>query len=289
MKVRKVGAAIAIAVTAYFSGVSAYAQMSDHPATEEFSGAAEIGFAPFMMNKADGGIEGYNFDLSTELAKRLKRPGFKLVQVPFANIFAGLYAKRYEFIAAPVTITEKRAAEMLFSEPYHDVSLAFVTRADRKLASTDDLKGKKIGVVSGSVQDEWMKDNAAKFGIEPMRFDSTPDSLQAVNVRRIDGHMTTVDAGLWMLRTQNQFAVDVRLPPHGKFGLAFRPGDTEFRDLVERQLECMKRDGTMARIYEKWFAAAPDPKSSTVVVYDGMGAPGWPGYAATASANTCAP
>lgn len=269
------------------SPMGAIAQMSDHPTSAELTGAAEIGFAPFMMKKADGTVEGYNFDLSTELAKRLGRPGFKLVEVPFANIFAGLYAKRFEFIAAPVTITEKRAAEMLFSEPYHDVSLAFVTRNDNRLASLESLKGKKIGVVSGSVQDDWMRENAAKYGIEPQRFDSTPDSLQAVMIRRIDGHMTTVDAGLWMLRTQKQYAVDVRLPAHGRFGIAFRPGDTEFRDQVERHLECMKRDGTMAKIYEKWFAAAPDPKSSTVVVYEGVGAPGWPGHSATAAANTC--
>ena len=269
-------------------GVSgAHAQVSDHAQNQELSGAAEVGFAPFMMNRADGTVEGYNFDLSTEIARRLGRPGFKLVQVPFAGIFAGLYAKRYEFIAAPVTITERRAAEMLFSEPYHDVALAFVTRTDRRLQSMDDLRGKRIGVVSGSVQDEWMRENAARYGIEPMRFESTPDSLQAVSIRRIDAHMTTLDAGLWMLHTQGQFAVDVRLPAHGKFGFAFRPDDAEFRDVVERHLECMKRDGTMARIYQKWFGTAPDPASSTVTVYEGLGAPGWRGHVANAQATPC--
>lgn len=272
---------------AVLASPGAQAQMSDHPQNQELTGAAEVGFAPFMIARPDGTVEGYSFDLSTEIARRLGRPGFRLVQVPFAGIFAGLYAKRYEFIAAPVTITERRAAEMLFSEPYHDVALAFVTRADRRLASLDDLRGKRIGVVSGSVQDEWMRENAARYGIEPMRFDATPDSLQAVSIRRVDGHMTTLDAGLWMLRTQTQFAVDIRLPAHGKFGFAFRPDDTEFRDLVERHLECMKRDGTMARIYAKWFAAPPDPASSTVTVYDGLGAPGWRGHVATAPANPC--
>lgn len=263
------------------------AQLSDHPSSQPLTGAAEIGFAPFMMSRPDGTIEGYSFDLATEMARRLGRPSFNLMQVPFAGIFAGLYAKRYEFIAAPVTITERRAAEMLFSEPYHDVSLAFVTRADRRLTSVDELRGKRIGVVSGSVQDEWMRDNASRYGIEPMRFESTPDSLQAVTIRRIDGHMTTLDAGLWMLRTQRQFAVDVRLPPSGRFGFAFRPEDTEFRDLFERQLECMKRDGTMARIYERWFGAPPDPASSTVTVSEGLGAPGWRGHVANAPANEC--
>lgn len=270
-----------------FAAPGALAQMSDHPQSQELTGAAEVGFAPFMMARPDGTIEGYNFDVVTELARRLGRPGFRLVQVPFASIFASLYARRYEFIAAPVTITERRAAEMLFSEPYHDVALAFVTRADRRLSSLDELRGRRIGVVSGSVQDDWMRDNAARYGIEPQRFDSTPDSLQAVAIRRIDGHMTTADAGLWLLRTQSQFAVDLRLPPHGQFGFAFRPDDTEFRDLVERQLECMKRDGTMARIYERWFGAAPPAGSATVTVYPGLGAPGWRGHVAEAPANTC--
>ena len=136
-----------LAISGTFSG-SSFAQMSDHPQSEELAGAGEVGFAPFVMHKPDGTVEGFSIDLSTELAKRLGRPAFKFVEVPWANIFAGLYAKRYEYIAAPTTITQKRAEEMLFSEPYLDVGLGFITRKDRRITSLDDMKGKKIGVVS---------------------------------------------------------------------------------------------------------------------------------------------
>jgi polar amino acid transport system substrate-binding protein len=270
-----------------FFATAANAQMTDHPQSQELAGAAEVGFAPFMMPKLDGTTEGFNVDMNTELAKRLGRPGFKVVEVPWANIFAGLYAKRYEYIAAPTTITAKRASQMLFAEPYIDVGLGFITRKDNRLSSIDDIKGKKIGVVSGSVQDDWMTENGEKYGVDVMRFDGTPDSLQAVSIGRTDGHMSTVLAGLWLIKKKSQFTIDVSLPAYGRFGLAFRPDDVEFRNLVEKHLECMKLDGTLAGFYEKWFGAKPDPKSSTVVVYAGYGAPGWAGHTPEPHAVIC--
>lgn len=279
-------ASLAVAAVVFFAADS-FAQMADHPQSQDLMGAAEMGYAPFMFPQADGTVEGFNFDLSTEIAKRLGRPSFKVVDVPWANIFAGMYAKRYEYIAAPVTITDKRVKEMLFSEPYLDVRDAFVTREDSRFHTMDDLKGKKVAVVTGSVQDDWLTANADKYGIVPMRFDSTPDALQALTTGRADSHMTDALAGLWLIKTTKGLAQDVVLPPHGQLALAFRPDDTEFRNIMEHQLECMKLDGTLAAIYKKWFGADPIAQSSTVVAYEGFGPQGWPGYDPKPHAMNC--
>ncbi|HDQ72167.1 MAG TPA: transporter substrate-binding domain-containing protein, partial [Chloroflexi bacterium] len=49
---------------------------------------------------------------------------------------------------------------------------------------------------------------------------------------------------------------------------AFRKGDP-LRDTVNEIQNEMKRDGTLAEIYEKWFGQAPPVGSSTVTVYEG--------------------
>src|SRR5690606_16045112 len=155
----------------------------------------------------------------------------------------GLYAGRYEYIAAPVTITESRANEMLFTEPYLDVQQGFLTLENKRILSMDDLKGKKISVVSGSVQDDWGTENAAQYGIEMMRFDTSPDSLEAVAIGRADAQLNDLQAASWTVKTQGRYVVDTILPPTGRaLALAFRPDDTEFRDQVENELECMKLD-----------------------------------------------
>lgn len=287
MKLRIVLASIIASMLLGGASVPASAQMADHPDTAELLGAAEVGYAPFMFPAPDGTLQGFSFDMNTELAKRLGRPAFKVADVPWANIFAGLYAKRYEYIAAPTTITEKRADEMLFAEPYLDVQDAFVTPKDKPLKSMDELKGKKVAVVTGSVQDDWMTANAEKYGIEAMRFDSTPDAIQAVVVGRADSHMTALLASLWLIKDMPNFAVDLVMPVGGQLGLPFRPEDTEFRDKVELQLECMKADGTLADIYKKWFGIAPAAESSTVNAVEGFGAKGWKGYSAVPHESVC--
>lgn len=49
-------------------------------------------------------------------------------------------------------------------------------------------------------------------------------------------------------------------------GVAFRKGDP-LRDEYNTILNGMKRDGTLAALYEKWLGAKPGPDSSTVHVY----------------------
>ena len=271
----------------------AAAQMSDHPSNQPLTVAAEIGFAPFNMQRGDGGVEGFSVDMAQGIADRLKRPSLKVMDVVWANIFAGMYAKRYEYIIGPATITEKRAEQMLFGEPYLDVGLGFLTRQDNKLSSMDELKGKTVAVTSGGVQDDWMFEFAKKYDINVKRFDATADAHEAVMARRADAYMTMITAGLWSSKKQPRFSFDlygdvVDTVGKGKaFGLPFRPKDVEFRNQVERALECMKIDGSLAAIHEKWFGKPPLPTSSTAVVFSGYGAPGWKGFTPEPHALNC--
>lgn len=265
----------------------ARAQMEDHASDQPLRVAAEIGFQPFNFREADGTVTGFSYELSEEISKRLGRPGYDVVDIVWSNIFAALHAKRVEYIIGPTTITPQRAEEMLFSEPYFDVALAFLTSKDSRFGSMDDVRGKTVGVTSGSVQDDWMKANAEKHGIAVQRFDKTADAVQAVAIRRIDAYMTTEASARWTVKKQPLFAADVAVSTGGSFGLPFRKNDVEFRNHVEEQLECMKRDGTLSAIYQKWFDVEPAPDSSTATVYPGYGAPGWPGHMPEAAPGKC--
>lgn len=56
---------------------------------------------------------------------------------------------------------------------------------------------------------------------------------------------------------------------------------------VELALECMKTDGALAKIHEKWFGVKPDATSSMAKVYPGTGAPDFEGYDATEHKLEC--
>lgn len=71
------------------------------------------------------------------------------------------------------------------------------------------------------------------------------------------------------------------------FGYAFRKEDVKYRDLVEGAVECMKQDGTLKALYEKWYGGDIPADSPLITVYPGYGAPGFEGYDETPHDVVC--
>jgi polar amino acid transport system substrate-binding protein len=67
----------------------------------------------------------------------------------------------------------------------------------------------------------------------------------------------------------------------------FRKDNVELRNAVENVLECMKRDGTVAALSEKWFGVKPAADDAENTPFPGYGVPGMPGYDPTPHASTC--
>jgi len=62
------------------------------------------------------------------------------------------------------------------------------------------------------------------------------------------------------------------------WGAPFPKASVELRNQIEEVLECMKLDGTVAKLSEKWFGVAPGPDSAERTVFPGFGVPGLPGH-----------
>src|SRR5690554_2068140 len=88
--------------------------------------ATDVGFSPFAFTTATGEVTGFSVDLINNLYPRLGYSAVEIVDVNFGSIFAGLYGERFDFILGMVTITEERAQEMLFSEPYLPTGLSLL-------------------------------------------------------------------------------------------------------------------------------------------------------------------
>src|SRR3546814_20287600 len=66
-----------------------------------------------------------------------------------------------------------------------------------------------------------------------------------------------------------------------------RKDDQAMRKLIEDAIECMKLDGTIAALHEKWFGTKPAAGSAAVTVFPGYGVPGMPGYDPTEHQPSC--
>ena len=62
------------------------------------------------------------------------------------------------------------------------------------------------------------------------------------------------------------------------WALAFRLDDQAGRDRVSMALKCLKQDGTVSKLAQKWFGFTPAAGSAAVTVTPGQGVPDLPGY-----------
>ena len=96
----------AMAVATLLCAAPALAQDKQPPLRTGVDGT----FAPHAMPKLGGGIEGFQIDLFTEVARRMKRE-ITIDAVSFSTLIPGMQSGRYDFIAAPTTVTKERAEQ----------------------------------------------------------------------------------------------------------------------------------------------------------------------------------
>ncbi|MBI1775561.1 MAG: amino acid ABC transporter substrate-binding protein [Proteobacteria bacterium] len=241
--------------------------------------AADVGFAPFAMRQADGTLTGFSIDLAAELARRLGRPGYEISDQRFSGIFAGLAAKRYEFVVAATVVTEERAGQMLFSEPYMTTGLGVLVWAgEAEMNGPDALKGKTVAALKGGQGDTWASENGPKLGFQIVRFDRTEDVVGAVLSTQAAAAILDLPRALYAAQQEKRIRVGLTMAADRVYALAFRHDDVAFRNKVDLILESMKKDGALAVIYEKWFGMKPPPGSASVEIFPGYGTPGFPGY-----------
>ena len=222
----------------------ALAQEADHPANKPMVVGSDFGVAPWMVRGA-AGPEGFGVDLMTEIARRLGRPGFEIKDIPFSGLFAALFAKQIEFTANPLNITAERAERMLYTEPFFATGNGFITAANAEMKALEDLKGKAVAVNRGTISDTWATANAEKLGFEVQRYDSFPDSVQAVITRRAFAALNEIPTAVYAASQNRAIKVAFKDYTGRNFGIAFRPESKEYRNKVEETIECMKLDGTL--------------------------------------------
>ena len=236
-------------------------------------------FAPHAFPKLGGGVEGFQIDLFTEAAKRMHRD-ITIDAVSFSTLIPGMQAGRYDFIAAPTTVTKERAENMLFTAGYLWTAYQFgIKKGTTPIKGWEDLKGKSVAVNKGTPYETLSKQMGEKYGFTVQVYDTQPDATQAVLSGRayatLGGNTTIVYAA----SKNPNFVADLELTDTRAHWAAPVPkNNPKLRAELQDALDCMKKDGTIAKLVKKWFGKDPEPDDLAVVITPGYGVPGMPGY-----------
>ena len=110
--------------------------------------ASSATYAPFAFENKDKQIVGFDIDIVNAIAKQ-QNMKLRIVNTPFTSIFASLNNGDVDFVISGVTINEKRKQSFDFSAPYFDARQLIAVPKDSTVKSLQDLKDKKVSVVSG--------------------------------------------------------------------------------------------------------------------------------------------
>jgi polar amino acid transport system substrate-binding protein len=226
----------------------------------------EAAYVPYEFFK-DGKIIGYDPDIIDQFIPKL---GVKaqLVDTAWNGIIPALYAKKFDVIISAMTITKERAEKVLFSMPYADASNVILLRANEdKIKTADDLAGKTIGVQIGSAAAGSIKTFEAKLKAAGMpgyadvkQYEHYPEAYQDLLNKRIDAVVNSKSTMLVVMKdAPGKFKMIGGISDiTAYFGMAFRKEDVAFQAFVNEQLGGMKKDGTLAKLQDKWFGSTMD-------------------------------
>lgn len=244
-------------------------------------------FAPHAMPSLSGGIEGFNVDLANAIAKKLGR---KIVidAAQYSGLLPALQAGTYDFIIAPTTVTKERAENLLFTEGYLNTDFQFlVKKGGVKVQKLEDLKDKVVSVNKGSAYDSWARELQPKIGWKVESFGTQTDAVQAVLVGRADANVAGNTVVAWAVKNNPQLELSYYHSTGLVWAIPLRKDSAEFRKTLENAIECLKLDGTITALHEKWFGVKPKEGSAAVTVFAGYGVPDMPGYDPTAHTPAC--
>jgi lysine/arginine/ornithine transport system substrate-binding protein len=221
----------------------------------------EAAYPPFESKSPSGQLEGFDVDVGNAVCAKL---GVKCewVENSFDGLIPALQARKFDVINSAMNITEKRKQSIDFTPAIYVVPIVMVAkRASSLLPDVKSLHGKRVGVLQGSSQEDFLKQHWATEGVTIVSYQDQDQVYSDLIAGRLDAAVQeaqTVEAGFLSKPEGHDYAIvgnplsDPATLGEGT-GFGMRKSDTALAGKVDAALAALKKDGTLSSLSQKYF------------------------------------
>lgn len=223
-------------------------------AQEKLTIGTNPAYPPFEYKGENNELLGFDIDLMNEVCNVLEKECVYSEQ-EFDALIPNLRLRRYDAVISGMDITEERAKQLAFSNPYYQNYSIYITTKD-KVDGIKNVEDVKIGVLSGSTHQQYIRD--AYKGANVSVYPQYPSAMSDLALGRVDvvfGDGEVVND--YMKENENFVVVGEKVTDPKYFGQGLGIGvGLRNKALVEEingALETIKENGKYDEIYNKWF------------------------------------
>lgn len=207
-------------------------------------------YPPFESLDPQNNVVGFDIDLMNEVAKSL---GVKvqIVQMGFDGLIAALQAKKFDVMAAGVSITPERQQVVDFTTPYLVGKDALVVNKDwtKPVTGLQDFAGFTIAAQIGTVQ----ADAAKKVpNVKVKEYNLFTEAATAVASKQADAVYLNEAVGKAFVAANPNLKIAAELPAKDT-AFAVRKDTPDLTQAINKALDQMKQDGRFDALVAKWF------------------------------------
>lgn len=213
-------------------------------------------YAPFeYIDTAKGNeIIGFDVDLAKMITKELGYE-FEIVDMDFTGLIPALQSGKVDFVLAGMTPTKERKKSVDFSDVYYVSRNMIVSKKGSGIKTVEDLKGKTVGVQTGSIQEGEAQKIAKTVDMKIESRNRIPELIQEIQAGRFDAAIIEDTVARGYLKTSNGKLEGHTIPTNEQeagSAIAF-PKGSKLRDEFNKVLQEKMKNGEVDKLIKKWF------------------------------------
>lgn len=223
-------------------------------ALSEITCVVSAEYPPFEYYDDAGQMVGFDIDLAKEVAKKLKVP-IRFEDKPFNTLLGCVQKGMADMAISSIGYTPERAKIVDFSDLYYHERLALFYAKSTPLKGLQDLRGKKVSCLTGSVTELWLKKSCPEAII--LTFDSTPQTIEALKAGHVQACLLDESQGAVFTQKNSELMfVPVGTSGDG-VGFIF-PKNSALVAPVNKALAELKQEGVIDALKAKWINYVQD-------------------------------